>query len=299
MDVALVANKLATLTLAGLLSLSQWFSDGTTALGKKDYAAATTSFTKVIDSNVDDNPFLEPALYFRAHCYAVATKTKNAAVADLTRLLKINPDNGLADLAKADFKKLTGKAWDGIDLSTPAKSWKSLVRAIRKQDIKGVTACCTGEMREEFLEAIEDEDDWAEIVQEIANFKLTRLVYNKDKSKALVFFRDPDGDEESAIMHREGKHWRLAEEGHSAGDEFDVSKAKKPVDIDAIKLKEAEKHDIDRVIKLLGDRDAAKRKAAYRRLKALGAKAAPQLIKASRDPDPEISAQAKALLDDL
>jgi Holliday junction resolvase len=303
MEIAAQAvEKLAALTLAALVSLSQSFSAGTTALEKKDYEPAVKAFTAVIDAKVDDNPLLEPALYFRARCYA-ATKKDKAAVADLTRLLKADAESGLARLAKADFKKLAGKPWDGVDLSTPSATWKSLVAAIRRRDPAAVGACCTGEIKTDLQGALGEEDFWEEASEEIFVMTVDRVAYNKGKTKALVLFKQKDGGEEKIIMHREGKQWRLAEEYRESkhANEFDLSKARKPraVPLEKIKLADTDKKQIAALVKQLGARNAAQRKAAYQKLKALGAKAAPILIKASRDPDPEIAVQAKALLDDL
>jgi hypothetical protein len=118
---SVIVKEVVVLTLALLTLLSQWFSEGMVAFKKEAYEPAVVAFSKVIDTEVAENPLYEPALYWRAQCYRKLSR-KEAAVADLDALLKQSLGGPFGPLATADYKALTGKAWGGVDLSSPEKT---------------------------------------------------------------------------------------------------------------------------------------------------------------------------------
>lgn len=123
---AVITNQVVSLTIATMMSLGQWLGDGAEAYRQKKYETASKAFTKVIEARIQPNPLRESALLLRAQSSLHAKKT-NEAVADIESVLKGDPRSPIFRLAVADYKKMTGKDWGGIDLSTPESTWRSLV----------------------------------------------------------------------------------------------------------------------------------------------------------------------------
>jgi hypothetical protein len=72
-----------------------------------------------------------------------------------------------------------------------------------------------------------------------------------------------------------------------------------PHDWSDLRITDAERLLIGKLIAQLGDSSFAKRREAYRKLKSIGSCAGAQLDEARQDTDPEIAAQAKRLLSEL
>jgi len=301
-----IVEKAVSLTLAALMTLSQWFSDGITNYQKKSYDKAVQSFTKVIEDKAKPNPLYETALYWRSQSYIQLKKTDEAA-ADLKTLLEAAPEGSLVTLAVADYKTVTGKDWDDVDLSSPEKAWSSMTRAVVKRDMKALRKCLTGEIAQEtermFAKPEKGDRQWAEM-SEVLSVKLTGVRYNKTKDKALVMFREPrssgSGREEKLVMEKINGGWKLSGESHSA-DETEFLAAVKPASAAAanITLTAQEQKDIEALISQLGSTSSKERKDANDKLRALGPKAAKLLEKAKSNPDPEVALQAKTLLDGM
>lgn len=294
--------KVASLSLATLISLSQWFSDGITEYQKKNYDKAAAAFSKVIEEKVKPNPLYESSLYWRSQCFAQLKKT-NEAAADLVMLLEKAPEGQLATLAAEDLKQLTGREMDSLGQATPEEAWASMCRAIRKHDLKAVMRCLTGEIAVKTARMFEEENaekNWKEMA-EILGAKVTGISYNKDKSRAIIFFREREGSthEEKGLMEKEGGKWRLAGEAHSKNEENEFGATSKPAPPTARGLTGDEQKEIEALIIQLGSSDARERKTAYDKLRSMGAKTAGLLEKARTNPDPEIAAQAKKLLSEL
>jgi|GEM_PF-3122658 len=301
-----IVEKAVSLTLAALMTLSQWFSDGITNYQKKSYDKAVQSFTKVIEDKAKPNPLYETALYWRSQSYVQLKKTDEAA-ADLKTLLESAPDGNLVTLAVADYKQVTGKDWDDIDLSSPEKTWSSMTRAVVKRDLKALRKCMTGEIAQEtermFAKPERGDRQWGEMA-EVLSVKLTGVRYNKTRDKALVMFLEPRSGgsdrEEKLLMEKVNGGWKLSGEAHSA-DETEFLAAVKPSSTAAanITLTAQEQKEVETLISQLGSSNSKERKNANDKLRALGAKAAKLLEKAKSNPDPEIALQAKTLLDAL
>jgi hypothetical protein len=213
-----VAKELTALSLAVLMSLGQWFGDGVAAYNKKDFKNAETSFTRVIGKKVTPNPFLEPALYWRAQTY-IKQGNRQKAAADLARLLKHSESGHFATFAAADYKKLTGKAWDVVDLSTPEKTWTSFVRALKARDTKKLKRCCGGKIMGELLQALAREPEfWEGAAREIGQMQFARAVYNRKKDKAAVYFtgmgRGRAKERPTFVMERVNAKWLISSEFH-------------------------------------------------------------------------------------
>jgi tetratricopeptide (TPR) repeat protein len=304
----LVVSNIVSLTTAIFLSLSQWYGDGVASYQKKEYKAAAKSFTRVVEEKVQPNPFFAQSLYMRAQCF-IKLDNKDKAVADLRQLLESESEGDLDTLAAGDFKKLTGKDWDGLNLSTPEKTWASFIAALQRRDINAVRACCQGKLLQELNQQLtRGEDKFWEEAKEITGARITSVRYNKDRSKALIRFAIPDMGDPFAdeggpqlIMSLANKRWQLSDEGNSRRDreEFADSKEEPPKVPDAEKATEKETALIRDLISQLGAHDFETRQTAYQKLKDFGDKAKPFLEKAVAVPDPEIAIRARQLLNEL
>lgn len=209
-----LTNQVVSLTIAMMMSLGQWLGDGVEAYRKQEYEAASKAFTRVIESEIQPNPLRETALLLRAQSRLQEKKT-DEAIADIERLLKENPRSALFRLAVADYKKMTGKDWGGINLSTPESTWRSLIGAVRKGDAEGLKRCCTGELLAELLELMEDEPEGLqEIAEEIGNTELIGVTMNSVSNKARIIVSEgPElHDEQGLVMKLVDGCWLLAEE---------------------------------------------------------------------------------------
>ncbi|MDP6524232.1 MAG: hypothetical protein QGI24_02000 [Kiritimatiellia bacterium] len=222
----IVVKKIASLTLATLMSLSQWYSDGVASLKKEDYKGAVAAFSRVIEEQVDENPLLETSLLMRSQGYAKLGEKKKA-IADLETLLNGAPDGKLAALAAAEFKELSGKDWLGVDLSTPKKSWESFLSAMLRKDVKAVKRCCHGEMARELPQMLEmGPEQWIEVSAEISSMVFQSVTYNAASNKACVVLASPDETEE-ILMEKVEKKWLFSRDFDGrARREFDVKPAK-------------------------------------------------------------------------
>ncbi|TFH16566.1 MAG: tetratricopeptide repeat protein [Lentisphaerales bacterium] len=211
---AVITNQVVSLTIATMMSLGQWLGDGAEAYRQKKYETASKAFTKVIEARIQPNPLRESALLLRAQSSLHAKKT-NEAVADIESVLKGDPRSPIFRLAVADYKKMTGKDWGGIDLSTPESTWRSLVGAVQRGDVVGLKRCCTGQLLAELLELIEDEPaGFQEIANELAGTEFISATMNVASNKACVVLSEGDdpGGEEKVVMQLEDGCWLLAAE---------------------------------------------------------------------------------------
>lgn len=299
----ITATNALAMTLAGLLSLSQSFSDGVKAYEKKDYEAAAKSFSLVLSTGATTNPLHATALYFRSRSYADLEKSAEAK-ADLEALLSSSPTPSLAGLAQADYKRLTGKDWDYVDLSTPEKAWASMTAAIRNQDAKAVLRCCTGRMAEELAREVERAvarpSFWEEGMREVVNVTITGVAYSEDKAAAVLTLLSQRGHgEQKVVMECSKGQWRFSAPYEGSIEDFDANFPKKgpPKTTEAsAPATAAEEKQILALIRQLGASSAKERADAFDKLKAFGAKAAKPLEDAATDPDPEISFQSQKLL---
>lgn len=296
--------KLAALTVATLLALSQLFSEGIADYQKKNYDKAIVSFTKAINEKVESNPFYQPSLYWRAQCYTQLKKT-NEAVADLNMLIEKAPDGELAALAAADFRTLTGKDRDGLSLGSPEEAWASVCAAVRRRDQKALLCCFSGKMKRELESELSNGHNpdrmWKKL-SEIMAVTVAEVRYNTGKAAALVTFKGgPLRDRvEPLIAEKTGGKWIFARESrHNDEAEFGAPVKPVPVERAAVALTDAERTEIETLISQLGAPEAKVRKDAYGKLRTIGGKAAKLLEKAQASSDPEIAAQAKILLSDL
>lgn len=207
-----VAPKLVSLTAALLLSLSQWFSDGMTAYQEGDFAASIAAFTKVVDAEVQPNPLYEPALYWRARSH-VRMGSTNDAIADIEVLLRHDPAGPLTALATGDYKELSGEAWHGILLGSPAEAWESLLTAVAARDAEGLRMCCTGKLLTELGEALGDPNAWPEMAREIKDMAVTETVYNTTSNKACITVGKADSARaERLLLVKADNQWKLMDE---------------------------------------------------------------------------------------
>lgn len=292
-------NAVMTLTLAMLISLGQWLGDGMAAFEKGDYKAASALFTKVIDAKGDYNPDKQTALYMRAQCFA-KLKLKKEAAKDLETLLTSYPHEQLATLAGADYKKITGKEWQG-DRSTPEATWRTFVRALENHDVNAVHRCLSGEAAIELGQALVQPQFFQMMAAEIG--PLISVAYNKDKSRALIIFAEggKPGKTEEVIMSKAKGVWTVSEEysrnKHAA--EFGEAKAPSKVPPKPVVISDEDAATIGILIKQLGADSFRDRKNAYDKLNAMGAIPTEQLKEATTNPDPEISTRAKKLLGEM
>lgn len=214
-----LTNSIAVLSVAALMSLSQWLGEGMTAFEKKDYKTAATWFTKVIEAESTYNPVKDTALYMRATCFA-KLKNKKDAAKDLEALLKANPAEELASLALADYEKITGKKWEG-DRSSPEATWKTFLAAVEKQDAEAVRRCCSGKLLAELGQALDKPEFFQEVGGEIG--PLLSVTYNKAKTRALIVFQEGRRRTrtEELVMAKSGGIWTLAEEYRRGDPEFE------------------------------------------------------------------------------
>ncbi len=292
------ASGIASLTLAIFLAISQWFSDGISEYQKKNYEKAVAAFTKVVDEKVKPNPLYGQSLYWRSKCLAQLKKT-DAAVADIKLLLETSPEGELAGLAVADFKELTGKDWDYVNLGTPEIAWESFCTAFKKRDFKSLMKCVDDKMAAEAERAVADEKGaerfWAEGAR-IEKAKLSHVLCDKEKTRAILVFVEGTAPQPMLMMEKVGEKWifagkRSRAELRELAESFSPQKV--PVKVD---VTDEEKKEIEGLISELGAADPSKRKAAYLKLKDFGDKATELLEKAKSNPDPEIAIQARNLL---
>lgn len=221
--------KVVALTLALLTSLSQWFSDGMDAYTKKRYAEAAAAFTKVVEAETASNPLHDVSLYWRAQC-RIQQNDMAAAGKDLELLLRRAPEGPLAARAAQDYRLAMGKPWAGLLLATPLDTWQSFVTAVKGRDLATLEKCCTGNLKSELLEFLQDEETfWPELTEEITNMKPTSVIFNAASNKALVVLsgivRNEHEDERLVMTVTDGK-WLLADEfKETMADEFSALNA--------------------------------------------------------------------------
>lgn len=299
--VSQAVSNVASITLAALTSLSQWFGDGIAEYQKKHYDTAATAFTRVIEVKETPNPLRETSLYWRSQCFAQLQKTKDAA-ADLTLLLETAPEGPLASLAGADYKRLVGKDWDWVVQGSPEETWNSVCTAIRKRDEKALMRCLGGRIAEKTERMFEKDgrrDHAWEEMSEVLAVALNGIRYNKAKDKAILLFKKPHSSHEDKLLlvKTEGKWQLFGDNPRDEDGEFEVSAKVTPAPAAAPTAEEQK--EIEKRIAQLGSPDAGERRNAYQKLRAFGAKAAQALEKAKGNPDPEIALQARKLLEDL
>ncbi len=221
-----VVKEVVVLTLALLTSLSQWFSEGTVAFQKEAYEPAVVAFSKVIDTEVAENPLYDSALYWRAQCYGKLER-KEAAVGDLEALIRKSPGGPFGPLATADYKALTGKAWGGVDLSSPEKTWHSFVRAINKRDADGVIQCCGGKFKQQFAQMVlAQEDFWEEMSDEIPRLTYLSTRLNEKKNAAIINLAKQGRDRgEQLRVELVAGQWLLTDESRGAARDGFVEEA--------------------------------------------------------------------------
>jgi hypothetical protein len=140
---AAMMNLIAALTVATQIALSGHLHDGLKALDAKQYDAAITSLTKVIEDKEPSNPFRDMALHYRAEAYR-GKGDKAKALADWTALLKTKPNPQLREPALAAFKDVGGDPKQLLPSDSPKAVWEKFVAAAQLGDLDGALAVSTG-----------------------------------------------------------------------------------------------------------------------------------------------------------
>jgi len=136
-------HLLAALSLATQLALSGHLHDGLKALDAKQYDAAISSLTKVVDEKDAGNPFREVGLHYRAEAYR-AKGDKEKALADWTTLLKATRNDQLRAPALAGFKAVGGDPKQLLPTDSPTAVWEKFLAAAEGNDIAAAKALSTG-----------------------------------------------------------------------------------------------------------------------------------------------------------
>jgi len=213
----LFTNVIASLTLSALLTLSQQFGQGVQKMGEKDYPGAIAAFTVVLAQNGATQPLAEPALYWRATCYESNAQPAQAQ-ADLDRILTLYPKGAIAELALADYARVAGKPWAGVDLSTPEGSWATLRKLIKEKNADLLPHCLAGQLKAMMPVLIAREDaGWEEMARSFGAMEFGSAFYNAESNKACVAYANPERGARTGymIMVREGQAWRLSGEATS------------------------------------------------------------------------------------
>lgn len=144
--------------------------------------------------------------------------------------------------------------------------------------------------------------DVADYIKDFANTRISSV-----DGEPFVFAEPKDGDKAWVFRAtaKNGKRLGLIDGSIITVSEDQFQKLAKeqgikvPQQWDDVELGEKETKEIEALIEQLGADNFQKRKAAYKQLKAMGAKAGKLLDKATDNPDPEIAVQSRKLLSEM
>lgn len=316
----------AEFTLATLLALSAHLHDGSEALAKKDYARATTELTAVVDAKLAPDPMPAAARLLRAEAHAGAGRN-DAALADLRHVATHDVPLPLRHQAREAWTKAGGDPAKLLPAITPVETLDALRAAVAREDHPAAIARVGGRLML-MLRAIADVEGSGHeaemmtgMLEQLGNMRVVLQTADQEAGRVTLSVRN-DSERGVLTMQQDGDVWLLTDykmlgpvfgadggpdepavagevrvPGSPPGVAAPGAPAANPVTTNAPELPPALRDEADRWIATLREGDAAARADARRRLKAMGAAIRPLLESRKNDPDPEIAASVRELLE--
>lgn len=320
----------AELTLAALLALSAHLHEGSDALAKKDYARAATELTAVVEAKLAPDPLPAAARLLRAEAHAGAGR-RDAAMDDLRFVATHDTPPPLRRQAREAWTKAGGDPAKLLPAVTPADTLDALRAAVAREDHPAASARVGGRLLL-MLRAMADMEGSGHeaemmtgMLEQLGNMRIALQTEDQDAGRITLSVRN-DSERGLLTMQQDGDVWLLTDYkmlGPVFGADGDPDESAVagearvpgvppgvaassagvpgattagPATAMAPAIPPALRDEADRWIAMLREGDAAARADARRRLKAMGAAIRPLLESRRNDPDPEIAASVREVL---